>query len=492
MSLSRVSDPVFLIKLGVRSVSPYYFEYKTPFKERWRGKLAPQILLSELGQTEAAVNSAIDSGRIYITANNGKAGGPVFINGPSVHTHLLQGHDIIHNLQHCHEPNIRVYDGNRVVNDCKKQLDLTGSTQCEPVPKSSSSRIENLPIASVISDILCNYSKIRTQDEVDLLTDATDLSEQKRSTIPILFEDKNLVVISKPGGVPTHPGGIYRYNTVSEILAYDLQGPVWPCHRLDKSTLGVMVFAKSKKANSEYMKLFLAKDQVEKWYVARVTGLFPYTACRYQCPVFSVNSSGNGYINVSNQTQIPTNSTTDFFRVHYSKEHDFSLVLCRPITGRMHQIRIHLRNLGYAISNDNLYNCKDEMSRAKNNVELQLYTELWNRYPDFASPKLLGPEEGPVSGSAISTTISVVDFLNSKILQDINQLSTLRSEKDLNAVSGTCEECSRPLYAPNMDPDSGIWLHALALRWLQPENIAPSSPTQGLFFVAAPCPSWCA
>ncbi|KAF8001530.1 hypothetical protein HF325_004031 [Metschnikowia pulcherrima] len=330
------------------------------------------------------------------------------------------------------------------------------------------------------------------------------------SGILVLYESDTLVIISKPGGIPTHPGGIYRYNSMSEIIAHDLACSVWPCHRLDKSTLGVMVFAKNKTTSSEFMALFQQKNDVEKWYVARVRGKFPYEACMYTCPLFTINTT-NGYINVSNQLKTPTNSCTEFYQISYSAVHDYSIVLCRPVTGRMHQIRIHLRNLGHPIENDKLYNGKESLNRIKNEIELQVYSRIWDMFPAFARPKVLAEalssepnlDSGPTFGTAreaagpdahsektqYPSTISLAEFMTPQIEKSMNELSALRSKRDAKTISGTCDECNRPLYNTDLEPDLGIWLHALALKWRQTGPSAALDP--GLYFVAAPIPSWC-
>ncbi|KAM9900728.1 hypothetical protein OXX79_004968 [Metschnikowia pulcherrima] len=503
MTLAR-SKPSYAIRNGVRSVAPYFHEYRTPFKERWRGKSAPQILQRELGQAEAAVRAAIESGHIYVTANNGKAGGPVSISGSAVYSHELRGHDIIHNLQHCHEPKIRIsYE------DTQREQ-AVDSSKCE----GGAGTLKN------VRNIIQQYSMLRDSNEVDLIisgqnqsSDSSMINSSHRKTesgILILYESDTLVIISKPGGIPTHPGGIYRYNSMSEIIAHDLACSVWPCHRLDKSTSGVMVFAKNKTTSSEFMALFQQKNDVEKWYMARVRGKFPYEACMYTCPLFTINTT-NGYINVSNQSKTPTNSSTEFYQIYYSSVHDYSIVLCRPVTGRMHQIRIHLRNLGHPIENDKLYNGKESLNRIKNEIELQIYSGIWDMFPAFARPKVLAEasssepnsDSGPTFGTAreaagpevlsektqYPSTISLAEFMTPQIEKSMNELSALRSKRDAKTISGTCDECNRPLYNTDLEPDSGIWLHALAITWRQTGPSAASDP--GLYFVAAPIPSWC-
>lgn len=409
---------MYVLENGLRKVVPYYFEYRTTFKQRWLGRTAPHVLCSELGQRPDAVSRGVQNGTIYVTTNNGRAVASETIAGERVHAHGLQPHDVVHNRQHVHEP-------------------------------------------PVVGD-----------------------------AIEVVHENTSVLVVNKPGGVATHPGGTYRYNTLSEIVRHDRGTEVWPVHRLDKATLGIVVLAKTKPACRQYMELFLQKNVLEKWYVARVAGDFPYAECSYTCPVFSVNSSG-GYVNCKSAGP----ATTVFRKARYLPDLDHSVVWCRPISGRMHQIRIHLRNLGHPIANDPYYGGGSAVEQLKEQIELELYVQVFAMHPEYGRAIETGPDSQADTDTQTDTetlkdtetrsvtrsvtqcaseqvgpggptvpappTVHLPSLILPEIASQLAHLASLRAtETTLNP--NRCTECGQPEYATTLD--HGIWLHAYSLR----------------------------
>lgn len=421
--------PSYTVSNGLRRVTPYYHDHRTPFKQRWAGRTVGEVLTSELGQNHDVVSQGIALHDIYVTKNNGKAGGPIPIKGTELLTRQLMAHDIIHNLQHVHEPSV-IWTPNRTM------------------------------IPTV------NYFDGRSQSLYMM-----------KCGVLILFDNKDIIVACKPSGVPTHPGGIYRYNTLLEIVANELGYPVWPCHRLDKSTLGIIVLAKTKLFCKAMMAVFRVHTQLEKQYLARVKGSFVHDKCSYRCPLISVNSSG-GYLNVPKE--VPTNSTTKFQRLAYLPESDESIVLCKPVTGRMHQIRIHLALLGHPISNDEYYNGRDGINSAKNQIEKMIYKNIFEKYPQFAVTGLDAP---------IPELITVSEFVTPEINTLLENLAKRRTDRDQRLITGKCVECMLPLYTENAHP--GIYLHAFRLvhNWLQIDS--EGLQTVPHFSFSTDFPSWC-
>jgi len=120
-------------------------------------------------------------------------------------------------------------------------------------------------------------------------------------------------------------------------------------HRLDRLTSGLLMFGRNPRKARE-MEHQIRNRQVMKEYVCRVSGEFPEGKTECSQPV-EVVSYKIGVCKVSPQGK---ECRTEFERLSFNGK--TSVVLCRPFTGRMHQIRVHLQYLGFPVMNDPLYN----------------------------------------------------------------------------------------------------------------------------------------
>ncbi|XP_046386975.1 RNA pseudouridylate synthase domain-containing protein 2-like isoform X2 [Ischnura elegans] len=168
--------------------------------------------------------------------------------------------------------------------------------------------------------------------------------------ITIVHADKELVVVNKPASIPVHPCGRYRHNTVVFILAkeHGLRG-LRTIHRLDRLTSGILLFGRNPQ-RTKLMEQQIRNRQVHKQYVCRVEGEFPSAQVDCREPIHVVSYK----IGVSKVSPSGKQCHTTFQRLSYNGK--TSVVLAKPHTGRMHQIRVHLQYLGYPILNDPLYN----------------------------------------------------------------------------------------------------------------------------------------
>lgn len=200
-----------------------------------------------------------------------------------------------------------------------------------------------------------NYKKVSTDYKLkhnDLLANIVHRHEVPVTSQPvtIVHMDEDLVVVNKPASIPVHPCGRYRHNTVVFILAkeFNLKN-LRTIHRLDRLTSGLLMFGRSPKKARE-MEHQIRNRLVQKEYVCKVEGEFPDGMIECSEPI-EVISYKIGVCKVS-----PNGKTCSTFFQRLGFDGENSIILCRPKTGRMHQIRVHLQYLGYPIVNDPLYN----------------------------------------------------------------------------------------------------------------------------------------
>ncbi|KAH0794145.1 pseudouridine synthase [Histomonas meleagridis] len=183
-----------------------------------------------------------------------------------------------------------------------------------------------------------------------------------------LGETADYVAYHKPSSLPVYSTGGYYYNSLINMVDPQYH----PVHRLDKVTSGIVVFAKSETSARHFGQMLLSK-KIHKTYIARVIGSFPAGETKVYAPIreSSVNRSlrecgEGGKESLTLFKLISTNGSE-------------SIVECHPITGRTHQIRVHLSYLGYPISNDVKYGGKEPVlsSDEKKALEEAKKRGLW-------------------------------------------------------------------------------------------------------------------
>lgn len=282
----------YYLENGLRRVAPYHYTYNTFCKQRWRDREILDIFSTEFrDRSREYYKEAIEGGRIVL---NGKPCN-------DIHTHIKNG-DVISHTLHRHEP----------------------------------------PVSA--------------------------------QPIRVINETDEMIVIDKPAGVPVHPAGRYKYNSVVEIMRAERHysfNPL-PVNRLDRLTSGVMFIGKTGR-EAENLSAKLRDRSVRKEYIARVKGRFPDgkdwdgDAMRggiVKCeePILQISP----ILGLNRARASGKSAKTLFRRIAYyppqeqtpspSNENEgYSIVHCLPLTGRTHQIRVHLQFLGHPISNDPIY-----------------------------------------------------------------------------------------------------------------------------------------
>lgn len=165
----------------------------------------------------------------------------------------------------------------------------------------------------------------------------------------ILFEDDDIIVVNKPAFIST-----LDEREGSEInmlrLAKNYSDDAQICHRLDKETSGALIIAKNPEAYRSVSMQF-EKRKVKKVYHAIIEGTHVFDELLIDLPILNV---GKGNVTISRQEG--KRAETWFQSLKYFKH--YTLVECRPVTGRMHQIRIHLATQRASIAGDEMYKGK--------------------------------------------------------------------------------------------------------------------------------------
>lgn len=164
----------------------------------------------------------------------------------------------------------------------------------------------------------------------------------------IIFEDENLLVINKPPMVSSLDERIGEELNVLR-LARTYEPQVQLCHRIDKETSGVLVMAKNADAYRTVSMAFQNRE-VEKIYHAVVDGQVDFTEQAVDLPIH-VTKSGKVRIDPDGKEAVTLFNSLEVFQ-------HFTLMECMPITGRQHQIRIHLATQNAPITGDLLYGGK--------------------------------------------------------------------------------------------------------------------------------------
>lgn len=167
----------------------------------------------------------------------------------------------------------------------------------------------------------------------------------------ILYEDEDLIAVNKPSGIFTHPSALSgdRY-TVMLALRERGGGRVYPLHRLDRPTSGVLLFARSSEAASEMAPVITASSTVKRYW-AIVRG-WPDEHGRIERSLRQVDGT---------RMQEAVTAYRTLSRAVWPEpvgafeEARFALVEARPETGRQHQIRRHLRGIDHPLINDTVY-----------------------------------------------------------------------------------------------------------------------------------------
>ena len=172
----------------------------------------------------------------------------------------------------------------------------------------------------------------------------------------ILYEDSSFIAVQKSGDLPVHPAGKYFQNTLLFILEKEYSAKLFPAHRIDRETSGIVLFARNPRIAA---KLQEEISNGKKTYTAIVRGLTPNefenSASIGDSPD---NSSAVRKKRIAGKEG--TEKSYTFFKTILCFG-NFSFIKAFPETGRLHQIRVHLEHSGFPIVGDKIYGGNDSL-----------------------------------------------------------------------------------------------------------------------------------
>lgn len=200
-------------------------------------------------------------------------------------------------------------------------------------------------------DIRINNTKINT----DTIVNSGDVVSVyivdellfSKTIIAKIYEDANILIINKPTGIE-----VTGSNSISSILKKEYIF-VAPCHRLDRNTTGITIFAKNEEALRILLNKFKSRE-IEKHYLAKVYGIPTKKEETLSAYLFKDNKKSMVYISETAKKGY-VKIMTSYTVISKNLKENFSILDVELHTGKTHQIRAHLAHIGYPIIGDGKY-----------------------------------------------------------------------------------------------------------------------------------------
>lgn len=199
-------------------------------------------------------------------------------------------------------------------------------------------------------------------------------------SMPVVYEDENFLAISKPVGLAVHGGSGVSMGVIEALRQHRAGQPALYLelvHRLDRETSGLMLVAKRRSALTEFHRQ-LREGVMRKRYLALVWGSWPAATDVIDQPLHKwVNPKGERWVRVQADGQAAITRVTCLQRVEAPGLGPISLLRCEPVTGRTHQLRVHLKFTGYPIVGDPKYGDEARDNAAKSQGVRRMFLHAW-------------------------------------------------------------------------------------------------------------------
>ena len=225
-------------------------------------------------------------------------------------------------------------------------------------------------IQKLINDnnILVNGKSVKASYivRVDDLIECDFLYKEKIDILPedipldIVYEDDDLLVVNKPSGMVVHPAvGNYSHTLVNALMYHcnnlsQVNGVIRPgiVHRIDADTSGLLLVAKNDMAHVDLAKQ-ISEKSVKREYIALVDGVIKEDTATIDAPI------GRDVKNRKKMCVTADNSKDAITNIRVIERYKNStLITCSLLTGRTHQIRVHMNYIGHSVINDAVYGSK--------------------------------------------------------------------------------------------------------------------------------------
>ena len=210
--------------------------------------------------------------------------------------------------------------------------------------------------------IFLNGKSIDTRDTAnagDEITIDLNYEENNSNIIPIkmdlniLYEDEGLLILNKPAGIAVHPSILHFEDSLSNGVRYyfdatGLHKKIRPVNRLDLNTSGIIIFAKNEYIQEDLIRQMQEKT-FKKEYLALAEGIFETKKDTINAPIARKEGS-------IIERCVSENGQTAITEYEVLEEYEnISLIKCKLLTGRTHQIRVHMAYIGHPLIGDTLY-----------------------------------------------------------------------------------------------------------------------------------------